>query len=57
MFVALQTGAFMKTEWELIRTMMNTAIDSCEQIEAMGYSEQAFAMPRLRQAIAPTISQ
>lgn len=30
----------MKTDWELIRTMMNTAIDSCQQIEAMGYSEQ-----------------
>jgi hypothetical protein len=30
----------MKTDWKQIREMMNTAIDSCEQIEAAGYTEQ-----------------
>ncbi|CDY75200.1 hypothetical protein BGLT_04098 [Caballeronia glathei] len=30
----------MKTDWDLIREMMNTAIDACEQIEAMGYAER-----------------
>ncbi|OLS60441.1 hypothetical protein [Pseudomonas putida] len=29
----------MKTDWNLIREMMNTAIDSCEQIEAAGFDE------------------
>lgn len=27
----------MKTDWNLIRSMMETAIGACEQIEAMGY--------------------
>lgn len=30
----------MKTDWRQIREMMNTAIDSCEQIEAAGFSEE-----------------
>ena len=30
----------MKTDWNQIREMMNTVIDSCEQIENAGYSEQ-----------------
>src|ERR1700738_4540920 len=30
----------MPTDWNLIREMMAAAIDSCEQIEAAGYSEQ-----------------
>ncbi|NIE73196.1 hypothetical protein F3J44_25950 [Pantoea sp. Tr-811] len=29
----------MKTDWNLIREMMNTAIDSCEQIDAAGFDE------------------
>jgi hypothetical protein len=29
----------MKTDWNLIRTMMGTAIEICERIEAVGYSE------------------
>lgn len=29
----------MKTNWDLIRSMMNTAIDACERIEAAGYDE------------------
>lgn len=29
----------MKTDWNLIRSMMETAINACEQIEAMGYNE------------------
>jgi hypothetical protein len=29
----------MKTDWNLIREMMATAIDSCERIEELGYSE------------------
>lgn len=29
----------MKTDWQQIRDMMNTAIDSCEQIEAAGFEE------------------
>lgn len=29
----------MKTDWNLIRSMMETAIGACEQIEAMGYNE------------------
>ncbi|MHC8376663.1 hypothetical protein ACYZT3_11635 [Pseudomonas sp. MDT1-16] len=30
----------MKTDWQQIREMMNTVIDSCEQIEAAGYCEE-----------------
>lgn len=30
----------MKTDWKQIREMMNTAIDSCEQIEVAGYNEK-----------------
>ncbi|MBC3948765.1 hypothetical protein [Pseudomonas folii] len=30
----------MKTDWQQIRDMMNTVIDSCEQIEAAGYREE-----------------
>lgn len=29
----------MKTDWDVIRSMMATAIDACEAIEAMGYEE------------------
>jgi hypothetical protein len=29
----------MATDWNLIREMMSTAIDSCERIEQLGYSE------------------
>jgi hypothetical protein len=29
----------MTTDWNLVRSMMETAISSCEQIEAMGYTE------------------
>ncbi|TXN06403.1 hypothetical protein FV219_09795 [Methylobacterium sp. WL122] len=29
----------MKTDWSLIREMMSAAIDTCERIEACGYSE------------------
>ncbi len=29
----------MKTDWDLIREMMSAAIDTCERIEACGYSE------------------
>ncbi len=29
----------MKTDWNLIRSMMETAIGACEQMEAMGYNE------------------
>jgi len=29
----------MKTDWNLIRSMMETAISACEQMEAMGYNE------------------
>ncbi len=29
----------MKTDWNLIREMMSAAIDTCERIEACGYSE------------------
>ncbi len=29
----------MKTDWNLIRTMMGAAIDTCERIEAAGYTE------------------
>lgn len=29
----------MKTDWNLIRDMMNAAIDACERIEAVGYNE------------------
>ena len=29
----------MKTDWSLIRKMINTAVDAYEQIEAIGYSE------------------
>lgn len=28
-----------KTDWDLIRSMMNTAIDACARIEAAGYDE------------------
>ncbi|MCK1544311.1 hypothetical protein IVB12_20705 [Bradyrhizobium sp. 179] len=30
----------MPTDWNLIREMMAAVIDSCEQIEAAGYTEQ-----------------
>lgn len=30
----------MNTDWQQIRDMMNTVIDSCEQIEAAGYREE-----------------
>lgn len=30
----------MTTDWNLIRDLMATVIDSCEQIEAAGYTEQ-----------------
>lgn len=30
----------MQTDWNLIREMMSTVIDACEQIEAAGYAEQ-----------------
>jgi hypothetical protein len=30
----------MKTDWQQIREMMNTVIDSCEQIETAGYREE-----------------
>ena len=29
----------MKTDWNLVRSMMDTAIDACEAIEVMGYTE------------------
>lgn len=29
----------MKTDWQQIREMMNTVIDSCEQIETAGFNE------------------
>ncbi len=29
----------MKTDWDLIREMMSAAIDTCERIDACGYSE------------------
>ncbi|WP_244561531.1 hypothetical protein [Ensifer aridi] len=29
----------MNTDWNLIRSMMDAAIDACERIEAAGYSE------------------
>ncbi|MFT3813025.1 MAG: hypothetical protein QM740_06560 [Acidovorax sp.] len=29
----------MATDWNLVRSMLNTAIDACEEIEAAGYSE------------------
>ena len=29
----------MKTDWQLIRQLINTAIDACEQVEAAGYTE------------------
>jgi hypothetical protein len=29
----------MKTDWNLIKKMINSAVDACEQIEAAGYSE------------------
>lgn len=29
----------MKTDWDLVRSMMATAIDACEAIETMGYEE------------------
>ena len=29
----------MKTDWKLIRDMMNAAIDTCERVEACGYKE------------------
>ncbi|NIE63144.1 hypothetical protein F3J17_04585 [Burkholderia sp. Ax-1719] len=29
----------MKTDWALIRAVINTAIDSCEALEDVGYSE------------------
>lgn len=29
-----------KTDWTLIRAMMETAIGACEKIEAMGYTER-----------------
>lgn len=29
----------MKTDWNLIRSMMETAIGACEQMESMGYNE------------------
>jgi hypothetical protein len=28
-----------KTDWDLVRTMMEAAIGACEEIEAMGYRE------------------
>lgn len=30
----------MKTDWNLIREAMNTAIDSCQRLENLGYGEQ-----------------
>ena len=30
----------MKTDWQQIRDMMSTVIDSCEQLEAAGLSEE-----------------
>ena len=30
----------MPTDWSLIRAMMAAAIDTCEQLEAMGYAER-----------------
>ncbi|MHC8395574.1 hypothetical protein ACYZT8_18270 [Pseudomonas sp. LB3P93] len=30
----------MKTDWQQIREMMNTVIDSCEQIESAGFNEE-----------------
>jgi hypothetical protein len=30
----------MKTDWQQIREMMNTVIDSCEQIETAGFNEE-----------------
>lgn len=30
----------MKTDWDLIRALMNTAIDSCERLEQNGYEER-----------------
>ncbi|WP_234452953.1 hypothetical protein [Pseudomonas sp. SW-3] len=30
----------MKTDWQQIREMMNTVIDSCEQIETAGFREE-----------------
>ncbi|WP_034295724.1 hypothetical protein [Herbaspirillum sp. RV1423] len=30
----------MKTDWNQIRRMMNAAIDTCEKIEKLGYTEQ-----------------
>ncbi|POO56218.1 hypothetical protein [Agrobacterium rosae] len=29
----------MKTDWNLVRDMLNAAIDTCERIEAAGYTE------------------
>ena len=29
----------MRTDWNLVRKMMATAIDSCERMEELGYSE------------------
>lgn len=29
----------MKTDWNLVRTMLGAAIDACERIEAAGYTE------------------
>jgi hypothetical protein len=30
----------MKTDWDLIRAVMNAAIDSCERLEKNGYEEK-----------------
>ncbi|SRR5258706_5486507 len=30
----------MKTDWNLVRAMMQVAIDTCEQVETLGYREQ-----------------
>ncbi len=30
----------MKTNWKLIREVLNAAIDSCEQLELAGYAEE-----------------
>ncbi|WP_199541135.1 hypothetical protein [Paraburkholderia kururiensis] len=30
----------METNWNLIREVINTAIDSCEKLEQVGYAEQ-----------------
>jgi hypothetical protein len=29
----------MRTDWDLVRTMMNAAIDACEQMEKLGIGE------------------